>query len=146
MPLNSFGAILTFAEELETQDREFYVAAAGNPQCGAAGELLGALAKDAEKRVQTIRRIRREQVTEMILEGIEGFSRDPFRVEIGDAAAMNANNVLAAAAEIEERAGRFYREAAEKTRTLSEVSRALKRLAKARANHLNTIQHAPSAQ
>ena len=33
MPLENFGSILNFAEELEQQDNEFFTAAAGNPAC-----------------------------------------------------------------------------------------------------------------
>ena len=33
MPLQNFGSILNFAEELENQDRQFYAEAASNAAC-----------------------------------------------------------------------------------------------------------------
>ena len=78
MPLQNFGSILNFAEELESQDRQFYEAAAGNPACGAQRALFSALAAEAGRSVQTVQRIRREYVTEMILEPIRDFTRAPF--------------------------------------------------------------------
>ena len=136
MPLQNFGSILNFAEELESQDRQFYEAAAGNPACAAHQSLFSELAAEAGRSVQTVQRIRREYVTEMILEPIRDFTRAPFCEACEGAAVQNAAEILAAARRLETRAERYYAEAAEKIKALTEVARALGTLGKARKARL----------
>jgi hypothetical protein len=66
----NFGSILNFAEELENQDQQFYAAAAQNPACAAYRTLFAELGADAARNLTTVQRIRRENVTEMILEPV----------------------------------------------------------------------------
>jgi rubrerythrin len=141
MPLTNFGALLNFAEEIERQDKHFYEVAAANPACAGARSLFALFIKDGEKNIQTVRRTRRENVTEMILEGIQGFTRAPFMVQVDDPAAiMEVEAVLAAARQLEVRALRYYQAAAEKIKALPEVARALKSMAKKRAAHLSKLE------
>ena len=136
MPLQNFGSILNFAEELESQDQQFYELAAGNPACEAHRELFAQLAAEAAKNVKTVQRIRRENVTEMILEPVRDFTRAPF-CEACEGAAVEAEaQVLATAQRLERRAERYYTEAAEKIKALTEVARALKTLGKIRKRRL----------
>lgn len=143
MPLQNFGSILNFAEELESQDRQFYEAAAGNPACGAQRVLFGELAAESARSVQTVQRIRREYVTEMILEPIRDFTRASFCETCEGAAVQPAAEVLATAKRLETRAERYYTEAAQKIQTLTEVSRALKSLAKTRRARLTKLASTP---
>ena len=136
MPLQNFGSILNFAEELESQDRQFYAAAAENPACAAHKALFSDLGAEAGKNAKTVQRIRRENVTEMILEPVKDFTRAPFCEACEGAATKTAADVLAAARRLEARAERYYAEAAEKIKTLTEVSRALKTLGKNRKAHM----------
>ncbi len=136
MPLQNFGSILNFAEEIESQDRQFYAAAAGNPACAGHRALFEALAAEAARNVQTVERIRRENVTEMILEPVTGFTRAPFPESSDGAAHMAAGQVLETARRLEQRAERYYMEAADKLKALTEVSRALKTLGKIRRARL----------
>jgi rubrerythrin len=135
MPLQNFGSILNFAEGLEDHDRQFYVAVAGNPACAVFRQVFSELGVEAARNVQTVRRIRRENVTEMILEPVSDFSRDSFCEACEEAAAMKAADALATAKRLEARAERYYAEAAEKIKALTEVSRALKSLGKNRKAH-----------
>ena len=132
MPLINFGAILNFAEEIETQDLEFYTAAANNPACAEYKELFEQLAGNVKKNIQSVQRTRRENVTEMILEPIKDFTRAPFRLEPVSADNMSAAEALEIARKLEDRAQGYYLEAAEKIKALPEVSRALKIIAKKR--------------
>jgi rubrerythrin len=135
MPLQNFGSILNFAEELEHLDRQFYAAAAGNPACAGHMALFAQLGAEAARNVTTVQRIRRENVTEMILEPVKDFTRSPFCEACEGAAVQSASEVVATAKRLESRAERYYTEAAEKLKTLTEVSRALKTLAKNRKAH-----------
>jgi rubrerythrin len=136
MPLENFGSILNFAEELERLDTQYYQAAAGNPACAAFRPLIEELRADAERNAAAIRRIRRENVTEMILEPVRDFARAPFCEECEGAAVRGAAEVLETATRLEARADRYYTEAAEKLKALTEVSRALKTLGKNRKAHI----------
>jgi rubrerythrin len=139
MPLENFGSILNFAEELEQQDNEFFTAAAGNPACAEYKAVFEQFAADAAKNIKTIQRTRRENVTEMILEPIKDFVRAPFCEECEGAAIMNASEVLAAARTLEDRAERYYTEAAVKIKALPEVGRALKTVGKKHKAHISKL-------
>ena len=132
MPLQNFGSILNFAEEIESLDRQFYAAAAGNPACAGHKELFAALEAESARNSTTVQRIRRENVTEMILEPVTDFTRAPFCEACEGAAVMAPDQVLATARKLESRAERYYGEAAGKLKALPEVSRALKSVEKIR--------------
>ena len=139
MPLENFGSILNFAEELEQQDQEFFTVAAGNPACAEQKELFEQFAADAAKNIKNIQRTRRENVTEMILEPIKDFVRAPFCEECEGAATMNASEVIEAARTLEDRAERYYTEAAVKIKALPEVARALKIVGKKHTAHMRIL-------
>ena len=139
MPLTTFGAVLSFAEEMESGDRDFYLALAENPDCAQHRELLLRLAGEAAQRVKTAQRIRRENVTEMILEPIRDFQREPFLAGFGDPGAMNAADAIEACRVLEDRAARYYREAADKIRALPEAARGLRQLGAKRSASLNLL-------
>jgi len=142
MPLQNFGSILNFAEELEQLDQRFYEAALTNPACGAYAQLFADLSAEAGKNVKTVQRLRRENVTEMILEPVQDFTRASFCEECAEAAVLAAAEVLKAAQRLEARAERYYIEAAGKLQALSEVSRALRTLAKIRKSRAAKISAA----
>jgi len=135
MPLENFGSVLNFAEELESQDQEFYEAAAGNPACSDYRPMFEQFAADAQKNLKTVQRTRRENVTEMILEPIKDFVRAPYCEVCQAAPGMSAQDALATAKRLEDRAVRYYTEAAAKIKALPEVARALKLLAKKHTAH-----------
>jgi rubrerythrin len=136
MPLENFGSILNFAEELENQDQQFYLAAAANPACGDHAALFTELAAEAGRSMKVVQRTRRENVTEMILEPIRDFTRASFCEACEGAAVQSAAEVAATARRLETRAERYYAEAAEKIKALPEVARALRGLGKLRKARL----------
>jgi rubrerythrin len=136
MPLQNFGSILNFAEELETQDRQFYAKAASNAACADYRGLFGELEADAARNAREVQRIRRENVTEMILEPVPDFARTSFCEACEGAEAMGPAEMLETATRLEARADRYYVEAAEKLKSQTEVSRALRTLGKTRKAHI----------
>lgn len=135
MPLNNFGSILNFAEELERQHLAFYEGAARNPGCADLADRFQQFAKDGHKHIKTIQRTRRENVTEMILEPIRDFYRAPYTLAPVDPSGRTLAAVLAEARQIEQTAEAFYQAAMEKIKALPEVARALKTIGKKRAAH-----------
>src|SRR5262245_22955982 len=106
--LNTFGAILTYAIELEAALRDYYTSAGDS-----------ARAADADKRRSNLERVRRENVTEIKLEPIEGLHEADYVLNLSDtsAAGQKAN---------EQAAARFYADVAPKI-NVREAQRALER-------------------
>src|SRR5215475_13765454 len=92
--LNTFGSILTFAIELEAALRDYYQAAG-----------VSARAAEADKRRSNLERVRRENVTEIKLEPIEGLHEDDYTLNLNDTSAAGQKAVEATAA-------RFYTDVA----------------------------------
>ena len=139
MPLENFGSILNFAEQIESEDQAFYEILAANPACSEHKELFEGFAGDAKKNVKSIQRARRENVTEMILEPIRNFTRAPFCEECEGADRLSAGEALETAMRLEKRAQRYYSEAAEKIKSQPEVARALKTVGKKRQAHIDRL-------
>ena len=96
---------------------------------------------EGKKNISLVQRTRRENVTEMILEPIRDFVRDSYQLRVDDADGLDSTAILTAAEALENRAIRYYGDAAEKIRALPEVSRALKTLAKKRTKRLGQIEN-----
>ncbi len=109
--LNTFGAVFTFAIELEARLGAYY-----------AGIGDAAKSRAAEKRRKKLERVRRENVVEITLEPILGLSADNYKLDLRDGSA--AGQAAAAAA-----AARFYHEAAPKI-NVRVAQRALERCGK----------------
>ena len=135
MELKNFGSVLNFAAELEASDGAFYRCAAQNPSCQSYKDLFEGLSKEHKQNEQRILRLRRENVTEMILEPIKDFTRIPFILECTGAERMSLEEVLERARKLEIRSEHYYREAAGKLKALPEVSGELKRIGKKHAVH-----------
>jgi hypothetical protein len=111
MELNTFGAILTYAIALEDKIAGYY-AQAGN----------AARKADAEKRKSNLERVRRENVTEIKLEPIEGLREADYVIDFADISAEGQ-------AALERTAAKFYEEVAPKI-NVREAMRALQRAGK----------------
>ncbi len=94
--LNTFGAIFTFAIELETRLSDYYSG------IGEADK-----AKAAEKRRKKLERVRRENVVEITLEPITGLEAADYALDLSD-------NSLPGQAAAVQTAAQFYRDAAPK--------------------------------
>lgn len=139
MPLENFGSILNFAEHIETEDQAFYEILIGNPACAEHKSVYEGFAKDAHKNAKNVQRTRRENVTEMILEPIMDFVRAPFCEECQGAESLSAAEALETAKRLEDRALRYYTEAAEKIKAQPEVARALKTVGKKHKAHIQKL-------
>lgn len=111
MSLNTFGAILTYAIELETQLADYYKAAG-----------VAARAADADKRRVKLERVRRESVLEITLEAIDG-------LEAADYALNTADTSAAGQQAAEQTASRFYAEVGPKI-NVREAQRVLEKIGK----------------
>ncbi len=94
MSLNTFGAILTYAIELEKKLAAYYT---------GLGE--SSRAADAEKRRSKLERARREYVLEITLEAIDGLDEANYALDLTDQSAAGQKAV-------EGMAAKFYTEVA----------------------------------
>ena len=140
MPLTNFGAILNFAETVEKEDLSFYTRAAAMEAAESYRILFEMFAKEGKKNLSLVQRTRRENVTEMILEPIQDFLRGSYEIDVPDTTACDLAGLLDAALSIENRAIRYYADAAGKIRALPEDSRTLKTLAKKRTKRVEQWQ------
>ncbi len=103
--LSTFGAILSFAIQLEGEAAAFYASEAWAPSTAESQATREALARVHRKHQRDGERVRREQVTEMILEPIYGLYEEDWHIDLSVAD-------RAAAVELENKLGAFYTAAA----------------------------------
>jgi len=106
--LNNFGAVMSFAIDLESKLRDLYTAAGDSARAAAC-----------DKQRATLERVRRENVTEIKLEPITDLDARDYAIDFSETGAEN----LARVAQI---AARFYADAAPKL-NVREAQRALER-------------------
>lgn len=123
MELATFGAIMTFALELEQQAQEFYEVGARE----GVAEIFSALAGGSRKRVGRVERTRREGVAEMILEPITGLNSEAYQPELD--AQVEPGERLEQAQRLEAVCARFYHDASEKL-PIREVARTFQGMAR----------------
>lgn len=117
MALNQFGAVMTFAVELEEALAAFYTAAAAALPDHA--EELRKRSGEARKRSQKLQRSRRNDITEITLEPIEGLAAADYAL---DTSSYSPASIDA----LERNAARFYADAAPKI-NVREARRLLER-------------------
>jgi hypothetical protein len=133
MELGTFGAILKFALDVEDQVSAFYKSAAALPVNRNLGTIFLELSSRGEKRLKTLERIRRENVTEMILESIVGLNSDDYIITTKIPESADDEVLKQLAISIETTLQDFYKTAAIKIEFLSEAAYAFEILAEKNA-------------
>jgi hypothetical protein len=128
MELTNFGAILSYADTIEQQDGAFYEWAAAHGSAALADFCRKSVA-EAKKFRSTVQRVKREQVTEMILEFIDDFESSGYDFAHNHEIDHDEGVLREHLAAMEGRAVNYYTDAAAKLTGLPEVARELKRLA-----------------
>ncbi|PHR28090.1 MAG: hypothetical protein COA36_07405 [Desulfotalea sp.] len=139
MSLINFGSILGFAEEIERQNMTFFAQASVNQACVQDNAMFQSMEKSAKKRVGEVLRIRRENVSEMILETFAELQRDPFIVATEDASTLEPDLVIDRAHDLLARSVEYYEKAATKLKGQADVAMALKNLAKKHKKEQNKL-------
>lgn len=139
MQLGTFGAVFEAAIRLEESLARRYEAQAG-AQAGAAQQVYRDLAEDGVRRLKLLERLRRETVTEMILEPIQGLSLGADLAALAEIAPSTPLSP-ADALRLEQSAGAFYEAAADRI-GLAEAARALRKLGQGSARRAAQVQAA----
>ena len=119
---------MKYALEIEAEVCELYKALAERSKDAESKQLFKDLDTRGQKRIKTLQRVRRENVTEMILEPIEGLDSDSFRIH----SAILAKDEIALknhVKTIESTLQSFYTAAAKKIDFLPEAEYAFELLA-----------------
>ncbi len=124
MSLTQFGSILTFAANLENRLAEFYEKA--SKEGGIHSEEFSRRVKSCIKRKRRLERSRRENVTEITLEPIEGLNAADYQLDL-------TNNFPKHVDIIEKQIVRFYSDVIPKINVL-ESQRVLTRCQKEHNN------------
>ena len=141
MELSTFGSIMDFAEKIEIQTETFYNQAAAHPACADQADLFAGLAKIAVKNIKEAQRTRRENVMEMVLEGVSNFASDSYEIESLVNPDDSLEAVVTKAKAVEVRAQNYYQDAADKLTALPEVARNLKQLYKKHTKNLASLEN-----
>jgi rubrerythrin len=135
--LGTFGAILKYGTEIEDAAAAYY-----NRLGAMAGEeargLICDLANGSRKNRQTLERTRRMEMQEMILEAITGL--DTVNYDFGSDPPEDFKGGVSKAVAMEQKASRFYTDAASKLGFLGNVKRTLEKLAKDREERSKKLQ------
>jgi rubrerythrin len=126
MSLATFGAIISFALSLEQAAFEFYSQVLEQGR----GEPFEELFSRTKKMTKRLERLRREGISEMILEPIQGLEQSDYLMPSG--APEDTGELYMHALALEETRQRFYQDAMEKI-PIREVARQFARMAKERA-------------
>ena len=129
LDLGTFGAIMKFALEIEGKVSDFYKEVSELTKDDALVGLLGDLVTRGQKRIKTLERVRRENVTEMILEPIEGLDSDSYGIETSVSQDVDDETIKTLASTIETTLQNFYTAAAKKIDFLPEAEYAFELLA-----------------
>ena len=128
--LTSFGTLFKFAVSLEEAAAELARAAAKKEDCPASWrDFLSDCAAKHQKRSKRLEQLRRERLNEVVLQAISGMEAESYAPEAvleGD-----AKQALAVMATTEEKAARFYEDAAKTAaNVLTGVEKTLLKLAR----------------
>ncbi len=129
MELGTFGAIIKYALDIETEVASFYETASNITKDAEIVTIFADLVARGQKRTKTLERVRRENVTEMILEPIVGFDSDSYKFVTEVSKGANDDNLRTLATNIETMLQKFYTTAAAKTDFLIEAAYAFELLA-----------------
>lgn len=140
MELTTFSMVLRFTLQLEDQVAGFYRLVSTSGKFPQATQLFAKLAADSDKRKRELERTARESVDHSLLEPISGLFEEAYIENISFSDTTNFSEVLAASMRIEQRMHKFYSEAGEKIKFLSNVSRLYIRYAQDSTKSLASLQ------
>jgi hypothetical protein len=126
--LGTFGAIIKFALNLENAASTFYESAIKLIANQTINDLFDKLYQRKQKRIQLLTRVRRENITETILEHITGLTSDDYELIPPPSGDINEQELCDLAARMEGIAHDFYNAAAIKIGFLYEAADAFERL------------------
>lgn len=139
MELTTFSMILRFTLQLEDRTAQFYRNLAADSKLTQAKELFARFVENSDKRKKELERTARESVDHSLLEPVSGIFEETYGY-IPDSSGTAVADAVTSAKKLEEGMQKFYIEAGDKIKFVSNVSRLYRRYAQDRAKALVALQ------
>jgi rubrerythrin len=139
MSLTTFGAIMAFSFEMVRYALDTYSAAVQKAKDPALKETLEALLQEANKNLVLMEQIRRENITEMILEPIHGLQRADYEMDITLSDQTQDSGLVKAALSVEKKMRKFLYDASAKV-PIPEVRKMFLKLAQKKERNLTRLE------
>ena len=140
MELTTFSMVMRYTLQLEDQTAQFYRNLAANNTLTQAKDLFTKFASDSDRRKKDLERTARESVDHSLLEPVSGLLEETYTLNTAIPNGANTPAVIAAAKALEEKMTKFYAEAGEKIKFISNVSRLYRRYSQDRQKALTALQ------
>ena len=140
MELTTFSMVLRFTLQLEDRTAQFYRSLAAESKFTEAKELFARFAENSDKRKKELERTARESVDHSLLEPVSGIFEETYSVDTTYLDRTAFTDAVTSARKLEERMQKFYTEAGDKIKFISNVSRLYRRYAQDRAKALTALQ------
>ena len=139
MELTTFSMVLRFTLQLEDRTAQFYRNLATDSKLTQAKELFAKFVENSDKRKKELERTARESVDHSLLEPVSGIFEETYGY-IPDSSGTAVADAVTSAKKLEEEMQKFYTEAGDKIKFVSNVSRLYRRYAQDRAKALVALQ------
>ena len=139
MELTTFSMVLRFTLQLEDRTAQFYRNLAADSKLTQAKELFARFVENSDKRKKELERTARESVDHSLLEPVSGIFEETYGY-IPDSSGTAVADAVTSAKKLEEGMQKFYIEAGDKIKFVSNVSRLYRRYAQDRAKALIALQ------
>lgn len=139
MELTTFSMVLRFTLQLEDRTAQFYRNLAADSKLAQAKELFARFVENSDKRKRELERTARESVDHSLLEPVSGIFEETYGY-IPDSSGTAVADAITSAKKLEEGMQKFYTEAGDKIKFVSNVSRLYRRYAQDRAKALVALQ------
>lgn len=140
LDLGTFGAVMKFAMELESIATGFYKSAFSKTTDVDLGSLLEKLGIRSTKRNKILERVRRENVTEMILESIANLDSDSYTMKTDIPENPDIKSLLGICIGVEENRFKFFTQSSAKIGFLIEAADTFERLADENKDNIVTLK------
>jgi len=137
--LTTFSMVLRFTLQLEDRTAQFYRNLATDSKLTQAKELFAKFVENSDKRKKELERTARESVDHSLLEPVSGIFEETYGY-IPDSSGTAVADAVTSAKKLEEEMQKFYTEAGDKIKFVSNVSRLYRRYAQDRAKALVALQ------
>jgi len=140
LELTTFSMVLRYTLQLEDQTMQFYRTLASNNNFTKAKELFTKFAENSERRKKDLERTARESVDHSLLEPVSGIFEETYTLNTSLPTSASTSDAVSIAKTIEEKMAKFYTDAGDKIKFISNVSRLYRRYAQDRAKALSSLQ------
>lgn len=139
MMFTTFGAIMGFAAEIVAQTEEIYGTLSEEAEEPELKEILKTLLKEEKRNHPLMEKMRRENVTEMILEPIPELPWEDYKIHHSVQGRMEDADILKLALILEERERKFFQDASSKV-PLPEVASRLQKVVQKKEENLARLR------